>query len=108
MVSPQEGRRRANLNADMRSFAIRRAAQSEIKVEQQVMQQNQRDGTQPELFQNRVRAIWFQRLRKKVPQPFRAVNLCDVPARDVEPNKKRPGKPGRSLLTKEAARVMNP
>src|SRR4051794_29218420 len=45
---------------------------------------------------------------KKVPQPFRAVNLCDVPARDVEPNKKRPGKPGRSLLTKEAARVMNP
>src|SRR4051794_29218419 len=45
--------------------AIRRAVQSEIKVEQQVMQQNQRDGTQPELFQNRVRAIWFQRLRKK-------------------------------------------
>jgi hypothetical protein len=60
------------------------------------MQQNQKDGAQPEMLQN-IRVSLVPRFPGK---KFRtAGNLCRISfSPDERPsNKKRPGKPGRSL-----------
>jgi hypothetical protein len=76
-------------------------------VERQVMQQNQRHGTQPELLQTfRVALVpEFQEKKFSV-----GGNLSLIPFSSDERflNEKRPGKPGRLLVFEPAKGLRNP
>jgi hypothetical protein len=78
-------------------------------LERQVMQQNQRHGTQPEIVQN-IRGILVPQLPGK---KFQAGwNFCRVSflpdERCHQPKQKRPGKPGRSLIAEAVRGFRNP
>jgi hypothetical protein len=72
----------------------RLAVQSQIGLEQQMMRQNQRDGTQPEFLQN-IRLNLVPRRGKK---SFKLLGtFCDFPISLMNTSEqKRPGRPGRS------------
>jgi hypothetical protein len=76
------------------------AAQLQIKLEQRVMQQNQKDGTQPKTSKI-VRRLLFRFLasnfQKKIACSREGV---EPPGLQNGPQKKRRGKPGRSLVQK--------
>jgi hypothetical protein len=84
----------ANPDAGMRFRVIRRAVQLQIKEEQQVMQQNQRHGTQPNGSSNPLEGFGSKAPQKKIPI-VRELFAIDVRASG---NEKRPGLPGRSSI----------